>query len=309
MHKESILPVAVLVLAACLSLESAAGQTIRVCTYNLENYLDQPSGGRTVKSAESRAQVRQCLREIKPDLLALQEIGSASALQELKESLKGEGLDLPYSQIAGGADTNIHIAVLSRFQFADCHSWTNLGFVLGGRRFHLSRGFLEADVRISTNRMMTIIAAHLKSRRPVPHSDEQELRVEEAKLLRERIEARLKVEPALNLVVLGDFNDTQDSITMKTILGRGKMKLLDTRPCERLPGDFSTSREPTRKRTVNWTHHYAVEDTYSRIDYILISPALLPDWSVGGTYVLASPAWGLASDHRPIVAAFDFEEP
>jgi exonuclease III len=50
-----------------------------------------------------------------------------------------------------------------------------------------------------------------------------------------------------------------------------------------------------------------VEDTYSRIDYILLSPAMARDWVTNGTYALTIPNWGIGSDHRPIVAAFKTE--
>jgi endonuclease/exonuclease/phosphatase family metal-dependent hydrolase len=57
-------------------------------------------------------------------------------------------------------------------------------------------------------------------------------------------------------------------------------------------------------RNITWTYHYGVEDTYSRVDYILISGGLAKEWVKEETYVLAVPNWGLASDHRPVVATF-----
>jgi endonuclease/exonuclease/phosphatase family metal-dependent hydrolase len=60
-----------------------------------------------------------------------------------------------------------------------------------------------------------------------------EFREQEALLLRELIDARLSVNPQLNLVVLGDFNDVKDSRSTKMIIGRGKLALIDTRPAER----------------------------------------------------------------------------
>ena len=96
------------------------------------------------------------------------------------------------------------------------------------------------------------------------------MRLEEAKLLRETVDACLTANPNANLVVLGDFNDTKDSASIKAVVGRGKQKLVDTRPTER-NGDNAASRAP---RNVAWTHYYAKDDTYSRIDYILLSPAM-----------------------------------
>ena len=61
---------------------------------------------------------------------------------------------------------------------------------------------------------------------------------------------------------------------------------------------------------VTWTYYYGTEDSYSRIDYILISPGMAREWIKKGTetYVLALPNWGVGSDHRPIVAAFEAED-
>ena len=53
-----------------------------------------------------------------------------------------------------------------------------------------------------------------------------------------------------------------------------------------------------------WTYYYGTDDTYSRMDYILLSPAMARDWLPNETSVLALPDWGVASDHRPIVASF-----
>jgi endonuclease/exonuclease/phosphatase family metal-dependent hydrolase len=288
---------------ACAAV--AGAQTFRVATYNLENYLDQPASGRHPKSPEAKAKVRECILAIKPDVLAVQEMGALSALQELRDSLKAAGWDFPYWEHVTGFDTNIHVAVLSRFPFNARRPHTNESFLLDGRRFYVSRGFAEVDIQVTTNYSFTLIAAHLKSRRAVPEADQSELRREEAKLLREQIDARFAADPQVNLIVLGDLNDTKNAASTKTILGRGEHKLLDTRPAERNGDDAPATRRGAEPRNVAWTHYYAVEDTYSRIDYILLSPRMTRAWVPKESYVLAVPNWGVASDHRPVVANFD----
>ena len=56
-------------------------------------------------------------------------------------------------------------------------------------------------------------------------------------------------------------------------------------------------------------HFLAKEDVYSRIDYIFTSRAMKRCWEKEETYVLSLPDWGLASDHRPLVAGFVAPEP
>src|SRR5213083_892839 len=119
-----------LFLVLAQSRPSLAAGTFSVATYNLENYLDEPAGGRRPKSEAARAKIRESLRALKPDVLAVQEMGSTNALLELRASLKSEGLDYPYWEHVAGFDTNIHVAVLSKFPFAARHPHTTDVFLL-----------------------------------------------------------------------------------------------------------------------------------------------------------------------------------
>jgi endonuclease/exonuclease/phosphatase family metal-dependent hydrolase len=112
----------------------------------------------------------------------------------------------------------------------------------------------------------------------------------------------------VNLVVLGDLNDTKNAQSTKEVLGRGKHKLIDTRPSEKNGDTPHSSVRDTGPRNITWTHHYALEDIYSRLDYLLLSPGMAREWIKEDTYILALPDWGVASDHRPIVAAFEAED-
>jgi endonuclease/exonuclease/phosphatase family metal-dependent hydrolase len=283
------------------SINLADAETFRVATYNLNNYLDAPTQTRRAKSEESKAKVRESILAIKPDVVALEEVGTVSALQELRGSLKTQGLDFPNWEYVSGFDTNIHIAILSKFPFTSVRPQTNDSFLLNGKRFQVSRGFALVDVQVNTNYSFTLIAAHLKSKRPIPAADEAELRKEEAKVLREKIDDAFAANPNVNLVVLGDLNDYKDSSSIKEVVGRGKHKLVDTRPAER-------NGDNPGNPTVTWTHYYATEDVYSRLDYVLLSPGIAREWVTNETYVLALPNWGKGSDHRPVVATFEAEE-
>jgi endonuclease/exonuclease/phosphatase family metal-dependent hydrolase len=293
----------------CLPLTAQTEtQTFRLATFNVENYIDASAGNRRAKSPAAQAKVRDCILAMKPDVLALQEMGSTNALLDLQSNFKSSGLDLPFWDEITGYDTNIHIAVLSRFPIVARRPHTNENFLLDGHRLAVSRGFAEVDVQVNPRYTFTLIVAHLKSRLPSAFADEEEWRYEEAVALRRVIDARLAQDPAQNLAVVGDFNDAPDSKPLRAIIGRGTTRLFDTRPSER-NGDAANNDSSRESRRITWTDYYAKEDVYSRIDYILLGRGLQNHWLKEETYILTMPNWGLASDHRPLVAGFSVPEP
>lgn len=281
----------------------SAADHFSVATYNVENYLAGPVPGRATKPAEAKAKVRATLLALRADVVALQEMGGTNALLELRDSLQTAGLDYPHWEHISGRDTNIHVAVLSRFPILARRPHTNDSFLLHDRRFRVSRGFIELDLQVTPQFQFTLLAAHLKSKRPVPEADQAELRQQEALLLREKVEARLKADPAAPLLVLGDFNDTRDARPVRTIIGRGRNALVDLRPEE---ATRTVPAAPLQRTAANvtWTYFYHREDTYSRFDYALASRALASRVMPEQTCVLALPWWREASDHRPVLATF-----
>jgi endonuclease/exonuclease/phosphatase family metal-dependent hydrolase len=295
-----------LFVALLVSSNVFAAETFRVVTYNVENYLDQTTETRhVVKSAEAKAKIRESIKAMNPDVIALEEMGTTNALLELQASLKTDGLDFPFWEHVSGADTNIHVAVLSKFPIVARHPHTNDEFLLDGKRFRVERGFAEVEIQAATNFTFTLIAAHLKSQLQIPNADEAEERLGEANVLRGIIDERFKENPDAKLIVLGDLNDSKNSDPIKKIIGRGKFKLTDTRPAERNGDNSFVENIYHEPRDVTWTYFYGADDTYSRIDYILLSPAMARDWVTNETYALTIPNWGIGSDHRPILATFE----
>jgi hypothetical protein len=61
-----------LLIFALLSSAVVAADTFRVATYQVENYLDQPTKSRPhIKSPEAKAKIRESVRALNPDVLAL----------------------------------------------------------------------------------------------------------------------------------------------------------------------------------------------------------------------------------------------
>ena len=287
---------------------SVLAKPVVVATYNVENFHIRPYGNRPVKSEASRATVAAIILAIQPDIIAIQEMGELGALESLQETLQGSGLTFPFREHLGGADTNIFVALLSRFPIVSRHPHTNDGFVLDGRRFHSSRSTIDVVIEVDGHHRLTILSTHLKSKRPVPFADEAELREQEARILREHVDNLLATRASEPLIVCGDFNDTPASKPIRLLAATGRRALFDPRPAEMGSGISKDSESEKEERRITWTHFYPVDDTYSRIDYLLMSRSLRPFWIPEKSYVYSGPNWGEASDHRPVVCTFDFDK-
>ncbi len=285
-----------------------AADTFTVATFNVENYFFMKFGIRPVKPEISRAKVAEAVISIRPDVLALQEMGQREALVDLRRRLKVKGLEFPHHEWVIGPDPAIHLAVLSRFPIT-AHSHTNVMYLLDRRRFRVSRGFGEARIRVNRNYEFTLFNTHLKSKRPVPQASEAEMRLCEALALRKIIEARLKVDAGANILVVGDLNDTPNAEPIRGLIGRRVPRLVDLRPLEG-KGDHLLHPKNLKyfPRRVSWTSFYGLEDSFSRFDYILASKGMARELDRAGTYIHAMADWGVASDHRPLVARFVAED-
>ncbi len=296
-----------IVCSLSIALAAQAAQTFRVATYNVQNYIDAPSGTRPLKSEAAKSKVRESIRTLNADVIALQEMGETNALLELRDSLKREGCDYPHWELVHAWDTNIHVAVLSKFPIKARYPHTNDSFVLLGKQFRVKRGFAEVVIRVNDVYSFTLITAHLKSKLSAFDADEQELRDQEAEKLRGHVDAILNIHPSANVIVAGDLNDTQDSKAVRTVISR-KNPLIDTRPSEPNGDDLPNSNPRYAAPRITWTHFYAKEDSFRRIDYILLSRGMAREWVTNETRVLKNPNWGSGSDHRPIVATFVAED-
>ncbi len=295
------------VLGLVMALGSAdlRAERLRLATYNVENYLLDAAGTRVPKSEEAREQVAKVLKACGADVVALQEIGGEPALVDLRNRLAALGLVYTHHALVRGPDPHIQVALLSRWPITRREDHVGDSYLLSGRRFRVSRGFLEADVQGPRGYVLTVFVAHLKSRRTTPEADEAEMRRQEAILLRRRMDARLASAPRANAVAMGDFNDTKEAEPIRTLIGRSGTSWIDTRPAER-NGDTGFSPNPRwQPRTVTWTHHYGVEDSYSRVDYILLHPNAAREWVKAESFLPLVPDWGRASDHRPVVVTLE----
>lgn len=277
------------------AVAGARAESLTLATYNLENYTlaDRmtPAGYRPAypKPEAAKAALRAVLHRMNADLVVLQEMGGKPFLTELVRDLAGEGLAYPHAEILEASDEARHVAVLSRRPFTRIRSHADLRFTYFGAPEAVKRGLLEVAVTFA-GRELTVFALHLKSRTTERKDDPQSgaRRAGEAEAIRDRV-LELHPDPtAARFVIAGDFNDGPSSRPLRALQQRGALTITTLVPVADALGE-------------TWTHRYRAEDSYTRVDHLLVSPGLQAAVPAPGGVILSGPDVNAASDHRPVV--------
>jgi endonuclease/exonuclease/phosphatase family metal-dependent hydrolase len=288
------------ILLFCLPALSA--KEVVVAYYNLENYLPMPRviDGRRVENApkpESEiAALIAMLKRIRPDVLGVVEIGNQTMLADFQERLSAAGMVFPHSEWVASTEGERHIALLSRFPIVARNSRPEVTFELDGRYHRMGRGILDATVEVTPSYQLRLVGVHLKSRRVVPAFDEKKFRAREALLVRAHLDAILKADSSVNLLLFGDLNDTKNESPVKDIQG--------------ISGSRTAMRDlPLRDaHGLVWTHFWSEAVVYSRIDYLLASEGLWPQLKLSRSGIGGGREWHRASDHRPLYTTISTSE-
>ena len=278
---------------------SGIEKNIRIASYNLQNYLvmdrrvnDKWRPNYPKPEIEKRS-LRQAILAAQPDIIAVQEIGSDQMLRELQQDLQREGLHFKYREILEGADPERKIAILSKLPLNNVIKHCDLDFKYLQGRKNVSRGLLEATVKLNNKIECQLFVVHLKSRWTVTKEDPEAAvqRTREAEACRNRIIARTEDKNKPYYVIIGDFNDHPNSAAFRRFDHRGKLKISDLLPLSDSRGEV-------------WTYFYRKEATYTQVDAIMASPNLFRCFKSGGIIDALKPLEG--SDHRLIYADFNF---
>ena len=278
---------------AVVCASRAAAAPLTVATYNVENYTmaDRMTddGYRTEypKSEASKQALRAVIRAIDADVLVLQEMGPSPYLRELQRDLRAEGLDYTFADQVESADTVRQLAVLSKIAPKSVVRHGALTFPFNGRDERVKRGTLEV-VFGTPSGDITLWVVHLKSRFTEEPSDPSaaQRRAGEAVAVRDLVLSRYA--ETARFAILGDCNDTKNSRPLRALQERGELRFTELLPALDSRGE-------------TWTHHFAKADTYDRVDYVLVSPALKPLVRGGAARIVDLPEVRQASDHRPVV--------
>ena len=286
------LALAALLTPARLAAQSSDTNTFVVAAYNVENWLsmDRHNKANQPKPQAEKDALFQVVAQVRPDVLAVEEMGTTNDLAELADGLRAHGVDLPYREWIQGGDTNRHVSVLTRFPIVERFSRTDYTYLLNGKPQRMERGIIDVKLQVNDHYTFRAVVAHLKSKRQVEIGDQAVMRLEEAQLLRTHVGKALKNEPDLNLIVMGDFNDTPESAPIRTIIGAPPFALFGL-----LPVDSKGGHD---------TFYWKFRDQFSRIDYLITSPGMATEYIPDSARIADVEGWDKASDHRAIYAKF-----
>lgn len=278
----------------------AAG-SIRIATYNLNNYLimDRHVGGKWrpsyPKPESEKAILREVIHQPAPDILAVQEIGGLPFLEELRSDLSDEGLYYPYITLMQAADSVRYVAVLSKFAPTQVVKHQDLNFKYQASRETVRRGLLEVSFTRADSSIFKLFVVHLKSRWSDVKADpeSQQRRTREAEACRDRIIERTYAIGMTDFLIAGDFNDHPASAPLRRFYRKGAL-------------DIGGLVHAVDTRGEQWTHFYRKQVEYSLVDGFIVSGSLA-DSIEGSGHVVDLPNVLAGSDHRMVYVDLEIQ--
>ena len=278
----------------------ARAETLTIATYNVENYglADRmtEAGYRQdyPKPEPEKRALRTVIRALGADVLVLQEMGTRPYLEELRRDLKSERCEYAFAELAIAADADRHLAILARRPLKGVTTHTDLQFTYFGAKETVKRGLLEATFASEAGDF-TVFIVHLKSRYTDRPDDPMSAvrRAGEATAIRDRVLKRFPNPATARFIVLGDCNDSRTSRALGFLQKRGKTEITILLPAPDSRGE-------------TWTHSWRKEDSYSRVDHILVSPGLIGAVNDRTARIYDGDGVRDASDHRPVFMVLDF---
>jgi endonuclease/exonuclease/phosphatase family metal-dependent hydrolase len=283
-----------LVLVAAWS--SLPAKVITVAAYNVENFcledrmVDGVFKQKYPKPEKEKAALIQVIKAIKPDVLAIEEMGGQEFLDELQYRLKLAGLVYPHSVVMPGGDPQRHLAILSREEFQPVQ-YQDLYFLHEGKRVPVLRGLLEAKFQTPEGEW-DLFVVHLKSRLSHDMEDLQSADYRQGEAARIRDQIIRAEQDSHPFLVVGDFNDDPKSSALRRFVEKGDLRLTEM-------------LHPVDSRGEEWTEHWAGHGSFGQIDYILASPNMEPHVIPASEGIYDGPGSTIASDHRPVYVRID----
>lgn len=283
--------------------QEARSERLIVATYNVENMLDAFDDPHTfdetlpAKPQEKIKQVTAVIRHLDADVVALQEVENQGVLRNMVHEFLG---DMGYRYIAVQPTNSSHglnLAVLSRRPIVSITSHRLLEMKISGldhpRRF--ARDLLRIRIIPSQthNKPLDLYVVHFKSKHDAEGDPQSaKWRLAEAATSKSIIHDALMADLSAWLLLLGDFNDTPDSPTLRRLTHHAHSE-------QPTLADLHAHLPPEQRIT------YLRPPHRSTIDYILASPALVGRVVPHSARVIQDAKLLDGSDHAPVVVTLD----
>lgn len=210
----------------------------------------------------------QVIKDVNADVLAVVEAEDRIALKRFNDQLL-KAVGAMYDCIMlidGNDDRGIDVGLMTRSEIDIGGVVSHVDDSVDGRRI-FSRDCPEFTIRAG-NKSLLVIVNHFKSKGFGSQAESNAKRKAQAARVREIYELRKR--KIKSIVVVGDFNDTPDSDPLRPLLAEGS-DLRDISEHEKFVGDGRVG-----------THGNGTKS--SKIDYLLLSPALFKRVTGGGVW-------------------------
>ena len=265
-----------------------------IAAYNILNLFDDhddPYRSDEVTPAKPRAEMErlaESIRQLNADVIAVEEVESRDYLQRFVDVFLA---DMGYRHVVlfeGNDNRGIDVGLISRIPVGPVESNRHVTFPgLDGSPRRFNRDVLEVTLLPEGAPPIEVWIVHLKSN--VGGREEAEpIRIPEAQQVRRMLDEDLTANPEARIIVTGDFNDTWDSNTLKTIVGPSEGAM------------WSAGSESTDPELVT----YNEGEFRSVIDFMLCSPAMARQFVKGSYRNPQGSVESTGSDHNPISATF-----
>jgi endonuclease/exonuclease/phosphatase family metal-dependent hydrolase len=279
------------------TLPTAAADRIRFAEYNVLNLFDaddDPYHADEATPTKPRAELEalaNSIRSLNADVIALEEVENRGYLERFLEVFLK---DMGYQDVVlfeGNDRRGIDVALVSRIPIGPVESNRHCTFPgPDGKPIHFARDVIEVTVEPTNAPSFEVWVVHLQSNSQGREYAEP-IRLAEARQIRRMLDEDFQRDTKARIVLTGDFNDTWDSETMKTIVGEGSTSMWSA----------ASDHEGELPDTYNQGRYH------SMIDFVLCSPAMAKQYVPRSFHVVPGSPESSGSDHNPVAVEFSLQ--
>jgi len=265
-----------------------------VAAYNMLNLFDEHDDpykedeGTPAKPRAEMERLAESIRNLNADVIAVEEVENRFYLERFVNVFLPE---MGYRDVVlfeGNDGRGIDVGLISRIPVGEVRSRRHLRFPgHDGGEARFNRDVLAVSLKPKDAEPFDVWVVHLKSNAG-GREEAEPIRLAEARELRRLLDEAMTENPDARIIVTGDFNDTPESETIKTIVGTGTNALWSAGSDLQDPTAVSYNRGEFR----------------SVIDFILCSPAMQKEYVKGSFQIPQGAVESTGSDHNPVKATF-----